>query len=209
MTEELKMQEEENYTKLINKYKQYDMDPIQFFININTISVNEPKDICIICHDNKYIKWRKNKCCNGYIHNKCYYEYLEHKYDNIILKFKKITYFGLIYKIITNNITDTCMICRKELDKCKNIKTNKINFNNIFTLSQNSNINSYYTGDFNNILFNSNLSYRELQTELINYNNEGVELLPFQIFARRLQPILSLSRILINDVNIDNNIEND
>lgn len=204
MNEQLKMQEEENYTKLINKYKEYDMDPIQFFININTISVNKPKDICIICHDDKNIKWRKNKCCNSYIHNKCYYKYLEHKYNNIILKFKKITYFGLIYKIITNNIIDICIICRKELDKCKNIKTNKINYNNIFTLSQNSNISSHYTGDFNNnILFNNNISYEELQTELIQYDNERIELLPFQIITRNLIP-----RILINDISI-NNIEND
>ncbi len=120
----MSMQEEDDYMKLINKYEKFHIDPIQFYININTNVTNKQEDMCLICHEIEGENWVKNKCCNGYFHNSCYYKFIESKYtsyDDIIIKFKKVKYFDIEYKIITNNINITCAMCRKKLNICDDI----------------------------------------------------------------------------------------
>ncbi len=123
------MDKEEEYTKLINIYDNFNIDPIQFFININTINLQSANKVnynnllserCLICHENydPNENWIKNKCCNGYYHNKCFYDNIEYKNKNVELKFKRHEFFKRIYKFITNNVNDSCILCRKQLNRC-------------------------------------------------------------------------------------------
>lgn len=62
--------------------------------------------------------WVKSKCCNGYYHNKCFYDNIEYKNKNIYTYLKTYTIFNKDYEFIVNNINDSCILCRKKLKTC-------------------------------------------------------------------------------------------
>lgn len=110
------MFEVDNYERIINKFKFFDHDSIQFYININTIKSNKVEEKCAICLENNTTL--KMNCCEGYFHNECLYETFKYKNKKIKLEYKSIKYLGKKYEFLTNDISNLCPICRRYLDKC-------------------------------------------------------------------------------------------
>jgi hypothetical protein len=114
------MTDVENYQEIINKFKLFDHDPIQFYININTNESDKIDEKCVICLESNITL--KIKCCEGYFHNSCLYKTIKYKNKKINLEYKIISYLNEKHEILTNNINETCPICRQYLSNCDIIK---------------------------------------------------------------------------------------
>ncbi len=112
------MTESEYYAEIINKYSLFDYDSIQFYININSSKLDsESKENCMICLEaDTDIKM---KCCNAYFHNICLYKTFKFNNKKINLEYKKIFYLNAEHEFLTNNIDESCPLCRRKLETCK------------------------------------------------------------------------------------------